>query len=63
VPFAVSYRVGESVPEGTLLAVWRRPLTIGQPLPTIPLALPMDLSIGIDLEQTYNQAARWVYLD
>src|SRR5262245_25408732 len=28
VPFAVSYRVGEPVPEGTLLAVWRRPLRI-----------------------------------
>ena len=62
VPFAVSYRVGEPVPEGTLLAVWRRPMAVGQPLPNIPLALTVHQSIPIDLEHTYNEAARRVYL-
>src|SRR5207247_625198 len=38
-PCAVSYRVGEPVPEGTVLALWRRPLRTGQPLPVVPLAL------------------------
>jgi hypothetical protein len=33
-PFAVSYRVGESVPEGgTFIAVWRRPFQVGETLP------------------------------
>ncbi len=63
VPLAISYRVGESVPGGTLLAVWRRALTVGESLSTIPLALTIDQSITIDLEHTYREAARRVYLD
>jgi len=59
----VSYRVGEPVPEGTLLALWRRPLLIGQPLPTVPLALDRQQNIMIDLEHTYHEAARRAYLD
>jgi Protein of unknown function (DUF4058) len=63
VPFAVSYRVGESVPDGTLVAVWRRPLRVGDALPSIPLALNLKESVVIDLEHTYREAARRVYLD
>jgi hypothetical protein len=63
VPFAVSYRVGEPVPDGTLLGAWRRPVRVGEPLPTIPLALSVRESIPIDLEHTYREAARRVYLD
>ncbi|HEX4588364.1 MAG TPA: DUF4058 family protein [Gemmataceae bacterium] len=62
VPFVVSYRVGESVPDGTLVAVWRRPLRVGEPLPTLPLALSVRESIPVDLELTYREAARRVYL-
>ena len=62
VPFAVSYRVGEPVPEGTLLAVWRRPMAVGEPLPSIPLALNVHQSITIDLEHTYRESARRLYL-
>jgi hypothetical protein len=63
VPYAVSYRVGEPVPEGTLIAFWRRLLTVGEPLPTIPLALDTHHQIDIDLEQTYREAAHLAYLD
>src|SRR5436853_3117675 len=39
-PFAAAYRVGEVIPVGddmgNLLALWRRPLRIGEPLPTLP---------------------------
>ena len=62
-PFAVSYRVGEPVPEGTLVARWQRPLQVGQPLPTIPLALDVHKQVPIDLEHTYQEAARMAYLD
>jgi len=62
-PCAVSYRVGEPVPEGTLLALWCRPLQVGQPLPTVPLALDSRQRILIDLEHTYHEAARRAYLD
>ena len=61
-PFAVSFRVGEPVPEGTLVATWRRLLQIGQPLAIIPLALDTKQAIDIDLEQTYQQTARRAYL-
>jgi hypothetical protein len=63
VPFAVSLRVGEPVPEGTVLGVWRRPVRVGEALPTIPLALTVRESVPIDLEHTYREAARRVYLD
>jgi hypothetical protein len=63
VPFAVSYRVGDPVPEGTLIARWVRPFKIGEPLPTIPLALNVHQDVSIDLEHTYREAARRVYLD
>jgi hypothetical protein len=61
-PFAVSYRIGESVPEGTIVGVWRRPIQIGECLPTLSLALNVKQSVAIDLEHTYMEAARRVYL-
>jgi hypothetical protein len=66
-PFAATYRVGEVVPVGndmgSLLAVWRRPLQVGQPLPTLPLPLSVHRDIMIDLEQTYHRAAKRAYLE
>jgi hypothetical protein len=62
-PCAVSYRVGAPVPDGTVLAVWQRPLAIGRPLPRIPLPLDREQLVSIDLEHTYREAARRAYLD
>ena len=59
-PFAVSYRVGEPVPEGTLIARWVRPLRIGDPLSTIPLALNVHQSIAVDLESWVAKVFRKV---
>ena len=61
-PCAVSFRVGEPLPDGTLVASWRRPLQVGQPLAVIPLALDTKQAISIDLEHTYQEAARRTYL-
>lgn len=62
-PFAVSYRVGEPAGTGgSLLAVWRRPLTIGADLPTVVLPLTTSMSVRVDLEQTYRRAAEDAYL-
>jgi Protein of unknown function (DUF4058) len=36
--------------------VWRSPLAIGQPLPTLPLALRADLAVPVDFETTYAEA-------
>jgi hypothetical protein len=62
-PMAVSYRVGgPAATGGRLLAIWRRPLTVGAPLPTLKLPLGMETAVPVDLEQTYNLAAADAYL-
>lgn len=65
-PFAAVYRVGEVVPVGddlgSLLGVWRRPLRVGQPLPTLPLPLSVHRAVLIDLEKSYQRAAKRAYL-
>ena len=50
--FAAAYR---TVPkEETLrLEIWTEALTLGQPLPTLPLWLEADLAVPVDLEATY----------
>jgi Protein of unknown function (DUF4058) len=66
-PHAISYRVDGPVPRGaemgTHVALWRRLLKAGQPLPELPLALDENQAVIIDLEATYHEAARRVYLE
>ena len=66
-PFAAAYRVGEVVPVredvSSLVGLWRRPLRVGQPLPELPLPLSVHRAVVIDLEQTYQRAAKRAYLD
>jgi hypothetical protein len=62
-PMAVSYRVGEpAATGGRLLAIWRRPLAAGSTLPLTELPLDVDVSVTVDLEQTYARAAADMYL-
>jgi uncharacterized protein DUF4058 len=62
-PLAVAYRVGEPMGDrGSLLGLWRRPLTVGQPLPPLPLPLTVHAEVVLDLEQTYMQSAGDTYL-
>jgi hypothetical protein len=62
-PFAISYRVGERAPSGgRYLAIWRRPLAFGAPLPTMRLPLSVQEFVAVDLEQTYGRATGAAYL-
>lgn len=62
-PFVVVYRVGRPTGiGGSFVGVWRRPLTVGNPLPTLPLPLSERTAVTVDLEATYQQAARFAYL-
>lgn len=62
-PMAISYRVGEEAPDGVrFLALWRRPLTVGEALPSVRLALTVHDSVTLDLEETYMRAAADAYL-
>ena len=66
-PFAVSFRVGDPVPNGgaesPVIGVWHRALQAGQPLPTLPLALGSLQRVLIDLEPTYRAACEQAYVD
>jgi hypothetical protein len=63
-PCAVAYRVGEPASQGgRMLAIWRRAMAVGHPLPVMPLPLTVHLSITVDLERTYQQAAADAYLE
>lgn len=62
-PFAVGYRVGGPSPAGgRFLAVWRRPLAVGSPLPPLRLWLSADESVPVDLDGTYQRATEAAYL-
>lgn len=62
-PFVVAYRVGNSSPDGRrFLAVWRRPLAVGEPLPLMRLPLSPDESVAVVLEGTYRRATDAAYL-
>lgn len=63
-PSAVSYRVGPSAAfGGRMLGVWQRSLTVGDPLPAMPLPLTYDDAVMVDLEGTYAEAAHLAYID
>jgi Protein of unknown function (DUF4058) len=62
-PFVASYRVGEKAASGgRMIAIWRRPLVVGQPLPKMPLPITVEVSLLVDLESTYSRAAADAYL-
>jgi hypothetical protein len=42
--------------QGDGIDVWRRPLVLGQALPTLPLGLRADLIIPVDFEAAYAEA-------
>lgn len=50
--------------------MWLAPLTLGQPLPTVPLGIASDFSVPLDLEASYrmmcddlriHQAGDWLF--
>ena len=61
-PFAAVYRVGEPTNPGSMVAVWRRTMVVGSPLPTLPIPLTVHNAVAIDLDATYMRAAADSYL-
>jgi hypothetical protein len=53
--YAVAYRPSRQ-PTGDQIEVWPRPLTLGLPLPLLPLALRNAGVVPVDLEETYTEA-------
>ncbi|MBI3823340.1 MAG: DUF4058 family protein [Planctomycetes bacterium] len=46
----------------TVLEAWSHVLTVGQPLPTLPLWLTADLVVPLALEQSYEQACHDLWI-
>jgi Protein of unknown function (DUF4058) len=46
----------------TILETWSHELTVGQPLPTLPLWLSRDLAVPLDLESSYEQACHDLWI-
>jgi hypothetical protein len=44
------------------LEAWSNTLVVGQPLPTLPLWLSDDRVVGLDLEQSYEQACNDLWI-
>jgi hypothetical protein len=55
--YAVAYQPLQREDKGEI-GMWHSPLTLGQPLPTLPLGLRADLVIPVDLEIPYAEACR-----
>jgi len=61
-PAAGADRIGPSGRKDRPSAIWRRTLTVGEPLPVMPLPLTTRAALDIDLEKTYMLAAADAYL-
>jgi hypothetical protein len=46
----------------TLLEAWSHVLAVGQPLPELPLWLSTDVSVPLDLEQSYEKTCRDLWI-
>jgi hypothetical protein len=55
--YAVTCR-GRKVDGKPRLETWAYPLTVGQPLPTLPIWLTEDLAVALDLEASYQETCR-----
>jgi hypothetical protein len=53
--YAVGYRPSRQ-PSGDQIELWPKPLRLGQPLPTLPLALRNAGVVPVDLDETYSEA-------
>ena len=45
-----------------LLDFWFYPMTIGQPLPSLPIWLDVDLGVTVDLEASYEETCRFLHI-
>jgi hypothetical protein len=48
--------------EKSRLETWSRTMTVGHPLPTLPLWLTADLAVSLDLERSYEQACHDLWI-
>jgi hypothetical protein len=55
--YAASYRPAPQN-DDPQVEIWNRPLSVGQPLPTMPLSIGKAGTLPLDLELTYTDARK-----
>lgn len=56
--YAVTLRSRKFLKMSSLLDAWFYPMTVGQPLPTLPIWLSPDLRVSLHLETSYEESCR-----
>ncbi len=56
--YAVSIRARKRLHQRPVLETWFYPMQVGQPLPTLPIWLDVDLFVPLDLESSYEETCR-----
>ncbi|MFN0051494.1 MAG: DUF4058 family protein [Planctomycetales bacterium] len=56
--YAVTLRGLKRPRRRSVLESWYHPMQLGQPLPTLPVCLEVDVSIDLELESSYEEACR-----
>jgi Protein of unknown function (DUF4058) len=56
--YAGTVRGRKRVPQRPMLDTWFYPIALGQPLPTLPIWLDVDLGVFLDLETSYEETCR-----
>ena len=58
--YAVTVRGRKRPRQRSVLESWYYPMHLGQPLPTLPIWLDVDLSISLELESSYEETCRFL---
>ena len=58
--YAATIRGRKRLGRRSLLETWFYPMHAGQPLPTLPIWLDVDLSIDLELESSYEETCRFL---
>ena len=58
--YAATMRGRKRPRQRSLLETWFYPMQVGQPLPTLPIWLDIDLSIDLELESSYEETCRYL---
>jgi len=56
--YAVTLRSRKRLKRPDVLDAWFYPMTVGQPLPTLPLWLSPELRVMVPLEPSYEETCR-----
>lgn len=60
--YAVSLRARKRTRRPSLLDAWFYPMSVSQPLPTLPIWLRFDLRIDLPLETSYEETCRLLHI-